>query len=263
MNPIFFLLFTLFVLGTAAQPVVSIKKDTVGTSTVTYHTTCFGKTDSSIVFINVHENENTSVKAAKEILAAAKRYCLVQLKFRHIRFISFTHKGKHFTVDPNRIFTSKGAAASLKKNSGGCSEAIFAGALKAVNRLGGNYTDSFITHKNLVVALHNNTDGEPLSIISYKSGSEAQNAKDVHMNLQQDPDDFFFTTEKSIFNFLKQKGFNVALQDNENVLDDGSLSVYAGKNNIPYINIEAQENHVAEQKKMIEAVLEFIAIKHL
>ncbi len=245
------------------QPFVVNKKDTIGSSTITYQNTCFGKNDSDVVFINVHENENTSVKAAKVVLGSAKRYCVNQLQFRNMRFITFMHKGKSFTIDPNRIYTAKGALATLKKNSHGYADEIFLAAQKLVTTLGENYTSQFVDDKKLVVALHNNTNGEPLSIISYKSGSEANNAVAVNMNLQQDPDDFFFTTDLSVFNFLKQKGFNVALQDNEKVIDDGSLSVYAGKKKIPYINIEAQVGHIAEQKKMIEAVLEYLKTKNL
>ncbi|MEO7313275.1 MAG: hypothetical protein ABIX01_23010 [Chitinophagaceae bacterium] len=242
-----------------AQPAVTNRKDTIGSTTITYQTTCYGKPDSSVSFINVHENENTSVIAAKQVFNAAKKYCVTQLRCRDMRLISFIYKGKTFTVDPNRIYTAKGALASLKKNSRSYNDDVFAAALKLVDLLGKNFTDSFINNKSLVVALHNNTNGEPLSIISYKSGSESQNATDAYINLQQDPDDFFLVTEQSIFDFLKQKGFNVALQDNVHVTDDGSLSVYAAKNRIPYINIEAQVGHIAEQKKMLEAVLECIS----
>lgn len=248
---------------TFAQQSIIIKKDTVGGATVTYQTTHFTKNDSSVIFINVHEDESTSVQAAKQTLEVAKKYCLTQLQFRGMRFVSFTYKGKSFTIDPNRIYTSAGALASIKKNSPKCSPELLAEVLKAVNNLGEHYTNWYINDKKLVVALHNNTNGEPLSIITYKSGSESRNAKEVYMNLQKDPDDFFLTTEKSIFNFLKAKGFNVALQDNENVLDDGSLSVYAGKKNIPYVNIEAQKFHLQEQKEMMEAMLEYIKSKNL
>ena len=262
MKYIFCLSYLLVCINAIGQPVVANTKDTIGSSTITYQTTCFGKNDRDVVFINVHENENTSVKAAKEVLGVAKKYCVTQLQFRNMRFITFVHKGKSFTIDPNRIYTAKGALTTLKKNSHAYAAEIFTAAQKLVVTLGENYTSQFVDDKKLVVALHNNTNGEPLSIISYKSGSEADNAAAVNMNLQQDPDDFFFTTDISVFNFLKQKGFNVALQDNEKVLDDGSLSVYAGKKKIPYINIEAQVGHIAEQKKMIEAVLEYLKTKN-
>jgi len=265
MKQIAYTFFLFGYLGTNAQPLVSVKKDSIGANTITYQTTCYdiGKSDNSVIFINVHENENTSVLAAKQVLDTAKKYCVVQLRHRGIRFVTFSFKGKTFTIDPNRIFTTKGALASLKKNSHSYKDDIYTAAAKEVNRLATNYTINYIDRKKLVVALHNNTNGEPLSIISYKSGSEEKNATDVYMNLHQDPDDFFFTTDKNIFDFLKQKGFNVALQNNALVVDDGSLSVYAGKKSIPYVNIEAQVGHLSEQRKMIEVVLEYLNVKNL
>ncbi len=263
MRFIYFLFYFLVSIHAVAQPKIINKKDTIGASTITYQTTCFDKNDTAVVFINVHENENTSVKAAKEVLGLAKRYSVTQLQFRNMRFIAFMNNGRSFTIDPNRIYTPKGALATLKKNSHGYSHEILLNAQKLVVKLGANYTRSFVDTKQLIVALHNNTNGEPLSIISYKSGSEANNAAAVHINLQHDPDDFFYTTDVSIFNFLKLRGFNVALQNNETVEDDGSLSVYASNKKIPYINIEAQAGHIAEQKKMIAAILDYLKSKNL
>jgi hypothetical protein len=81
-------------------------------------------------------------------------------------------------------------------------------------------------------------------------------AKLVNINLETDVDDFFFVTDKNIFKFLKEKNQNVALQDNVNVTDDGSLSVYCGKNKIPYINVESEHGHFREQTRMLEILQE-------
>jgi len=251
----------LIISAAAFSQTALVKKDTVGFSIITFHTTVFGKTDSGVVFLNVHENESTSVEAAKEILASANKYAVNELQFKSGRMISFSYLDKNFTVDPNRIFTIKGCLASLKKNSHKCSDDILKLAAEQVMAFSKSYTDTFVDPKKLVVALHNNTEGEPLSIITYKSDNESKNAADVYMNLHKDPDDFFLTTEKIFFDFIKQKGFNVVLQNNDVVEDDGSLSVYAGKNKIPYINIEAQLGHLAEQKRMVEVVLQLIRAK--
>jgi hypothetical protein len=48
------------------------------------------------------------------------------------------------------------------------------------------------------------------------------------------------------------------LQNNENVTDDGSLSVYAGMKNIDYINIEAEHGKKEQQKLMLAAAAEYI-----
>jgi hypothetical protein len=54
-------------------------------------------------------------------------------------------------------------------------------------------------------------------------------------------------------------GYNVVLQNNTTVEDDGSLSVYCGKNRISYINFESESGHFEEQIKMITEI--YIGIK--
>jgi hypothetical protein len=108
----------------------------------------------------------------------------------------------------------------------------------------------------LIIAVHNNTD-EKYSIKSYEKGEDlGKDAKLVNTNLKTDVDDFFFVTDKNIFKFLKEKNLNVALQDNVNVTDDGSLSVYCGNYKIPYINVEGEHGHLPEQIKMLEILQE-------
>ena len=56
----------------------------------------------------------------------------------------------------------------------------------------------------------------------------------------------------------KKLGLNVILQDNEACVNDGSLSVHCGKNNIPYINVEAQKGHLSEQIDLIRIVIDIL-----
>ena len=48
------------------------------------------------------------------------------------------------------------------------------------------------------------------------------------------------------------------LQDNENCIDDGSLSVYCGKRNIPYANVEAEDGHLTEQIFLISELIKHV-----
>ena len=110
----------------------------------------------------------------------------------------------------------------------------------------------------IVVAMHNNTDVN-YSIKSYlPGGDESENTKDVYINDSWDPDDFVYTTVEEYFNELKARGVNVILQDNEACVNDGSLSVYCGQNDIPYLNIEAQKGHLEEQIQLIGIVMEIL-----
>jgi len=52
---------------------------------------------------------------------------------------------------------------------------------------------------------------------------------------------------------------NVILQDNKGFVNDGSLSVYCGKEGCRYINIEAQKGHFEEQLKLLQIVTEIIS----
>ena len=66
-------------------------------------------------FLNLHENENTSVVAARSFLLTHGG-SLVKFNNGHSRLISFRLEqgGAVFSVDPNRMFTEEGIAASLK-----------------------------------------------------------------------------------------------------------------------------------------------------
>ncbi|MNY25704.1 hypothetical protein D3C86_1595040 [compost metagenome] len=67
-----------------------------------------------------------------------------------------------------------------------------------------------------------------------------------------DPDDLILVTEKVLFSKLKKENVNVVLQHQE-AEDDGSLSIYAMKNNIPYLNVEVQHGHLEDNLMLIEA----------
>ncbi len=200
---------------------------------------------SKFVYFNLHDNENTSVEAAKEII---KKYggTLVEIENGDKRLISFSLKDEEFTFDPNRIFTRVGIKTTLENNGKYTIEAEsetnkFAEKLK-----------NLLKNVRLIIALHNNNN-ENYSIKSYLTGGEYESdAKLVNINSEIDIDDFFFVTGNVFFNFLKEKNQNVALQDNANVTDDGSLSVYCGRQKISYINVEAENGHLAEQTKMLE-----------
>jgi hypothetical protein len=194
-------------------------------------------------FVALHENESTSVRAAKSVIGRVGGR-LVELKHRGSRNVSFTLKGKGHSFDPNRIFTESGIKRTLKPYSAEAHKAVKGLADELLKNIRGR----------AVVALHNNTDGA-YSIKSYQpGGNEARNASAVHMNPSHDPDDFFFVTNRRLFEIVKAAGYNVALQSG-GVTDDGSLSVHFARKGVVYINVEAQSGHSAEQTQMIADVV--------
>ena len=204
---------------------------------------------SDLVFINLHDDENTGVEACLTVLAK-RGGRLVQLRHDGSRLVSFTDNDKVFTFDPNRIFTNEGARQTLKTHG-----SFSRDTLSSVQ----NFAAQFLSicrfdELALVVTVHNNSD-QGFSATSYcKGGSYVADARAVHVEPDVDPDDFFFVTDERLFEVFRLKHFNVVLQENATVTDDGSLSVLAGRREIPYINIEAQEGHFQQQLKMLAEV---------
>ena len=64
-----------------------------------------------------------------------------------------------------------------------------------------------------------------------------------------------FVTDRALYDALVGEGFNAVLQDNDAATDDGSLSVWAAREGVPYVNVEAQHGHRAEQAAMIDALV--------
>ena len=88
---------------------------------------------------------------------------------------------------------------------------------------------SKIKKSRMVIAVHNNTNGKPLSVNSYKNR---------YVNPLMDTDDFVLTTEQSIFEQLKAKKINTVWETTASSKDDGSLAYYCSQKNIPYINLK-------------------------
>ena len=65
---------------------------------------------------------------------------------------------------------------------------------------------------------------------------------------------FFICTNKEDYDLLKKSPFNVVLQDKQIENDDGSLSWYAYRKNIRYINIETRLGHLRTQSEMLKYV---------
>lgn len=196
------------------------------------------------VLVALHENEGTAVRAARQVIAKTGG-TLIELKHGGTREIAFSLGGKRYAIDPNRMFTPAGIKAHLR---GGYSPEAHAAVAHFAEEV------ASLIRGRMIVSLHNNTAGS-YSIRSYEPGGKlARDAKRVHIDPAQDPDDFFFVTSARWFEPLKKAGYNVAVQS-ARVTDDGSLSVYAARRGISYVNVEAENGHGAVQAKMLEAVL--------
>ncbi|MEM6326464.1 MAG: hypothetical protein AAF791_05040 [Bacteroidota bacterium] len=206
--------------------------------------------------LNVHDNERTSVDAALDVVRETGGL-VMHLTHTGDRNLTFEVDGRSYTADPNRMFTAIGRERTLSQHSTASPAALDALAAFADEVLAA-YT---ALDPAVVVALHNNTD-ERYSVASYLPGADyASDAADVTLHEGTDPDDFFFVTDRALFDALTARGFNAVLQDNDAATDDGSLSVWAAQNNRPYVNVEAQHGHREEQARMIRALVEVLAAR--
>lgn len=199
-------------------------------------------TDPPFILLQLHSNETTAAAVAAE---AAHRWGIpfLQIQNRQRRLISFLLGGKRFQFDPNRIFSNAGIKKTLQL-SGRYSDV----AHREVRRFSDSLL-SMLTPLTPIVAVHNNTNGR-LTIRQYRDAGIGP----IHVNNEQDEDDFFITGDEEIFALLKAENFNVVLEKFSEVTDDGSLSKYCSRNNIRYINVEAQHGHLLEQAEMLNCV---------
>lgn len=241
--------------GLMASDTLSMARKIVycGDAQITFLTTCAGEWPG-VQFIHLHENERTSVEAAGNMLERFKKGCFVTWQSQGDRYVRFKLNGKTHRMDPNRIYSPAGRRMTLSDSGSYTMEAA-----KAVKAVADHFLENYVKGRRLLVAFHNNTEDGGFTIHGYEKGGDyARDAKLVYTNPGKDEDDFFYTTELKIFNYIKAKGFNVVLQENDKVTEDGSLSVYAAKNNIPYLNLEAQHGHLEEQLEMIALVQDLV-----
>jgi len=200
------------------------------------------------VMVNVHDDENTSVRAGKTVLRESGGR-LIELAHSGHRHVAFQLAGETYRFDPNRIFTDAGTQSTLTRQ-GKYSEA----AQAAVRQFATEFIETYALNRQpVIIALHN-TDGRGLFINRYQTNRPLNNAAAmVHESTSRSSGDFFYVTDERFFTWLQARDFNVMLQDNATVPDDGSMSVYFARLGIPYLNIEAHNDHLPEQIIMVRA----------
>ncbi len=209
--------------------------------------------EKKLIFINLHADENTSVEAAKMVLEK-KGGLLIKIENNNERLICFELNKKKYLFDPNRMFTWTGLLATLKKNNTSFTNS----SVKQVQKFAAFVLKKIPKNTSALIALHNN-DEDNFSINSYAAGGEFEkDVAGINVSKDHDPDNFFLTTDKNIFSQLSTNGYNVVLQDNKKAKDDGSLSIYYGRRNKSYVNVEAELGQVNKQAEMIEQLIHFL-----
>lgn len=194
---------------------------------------------ASLAFLNLHENENTSVVAARALLLTSGG-SLVRFSHGSSRLISFSLDSVKYTFDPNRMFTENGIEATLK-SYGPYSD----GAANEVQKFADAVLDLYdFNSQQTVLALHNN--GGTYGANSYLPGEVyADDAVAVNIVDGTNPSDFFYVVDQKFYDYLASHQYNVVLQNNDTVTDDGSLSVYCGMTGKAYVNFESQAEYTS------------------
>lgn len=208
--------------------------------------------DAGTAFLVLHDNEQTAVEAGLEAIRDGGR--LVEVRSRGERLLEARRDGRVWRFDPNRIFTEAGAEATLRAENGDAPPAppaVVAEVRDFAEALLEAYGAASLP---VVVTLHNNSPGQ-YSAASYAPGGDlVADAAAVHLPVDADPDNFFFVTERGHYEALTASGFPVVLQDNERAADDGSLSIWAARQGIPYVNVEAEHGQRDRQVEMLAAL---------
>tara|TARA_B100000530_G_scaffold334254_1_gene283770 strand:+ start:119 stop:865 length:747 start_codon:yes stop_codon:yes gene_type:complete len=155
-----------------------------------------------------------------------------------------------YMLDPNRIFTNVGVKKNLKKLNRNISKSQINKTIELISNDRENFFKSISPPDGgLLISLHNN-------IREYSIDNEIPLSTEVSIKNTNHPHhhNFFICTNKEDYDLLKKSPFNVVLQDKQIENDDGSLSWYAYRKNIRYINIETRLGHLRTQSEMLKYV---------
>ena len=248
-------LFLLVVAVAAAATAIDVGPDQVMTVSI-------GETDVNITryapslgenggapmsFLNLHQNENTSVVAARVVLMDPTGGSVTRLEHGGARYVSFELDGMAFTFDPNRMFTRAGVDATLRQHGNytdAAAEDVLAFSQTVLHMYGWDDVDT-------VIALHNNGGGGYSAESYLPGGSMASEASKVNIVEGTDARNFFFVVTDELYTSLADLGFNVVLQNDEEPTDDGSLSVYAQAQGRNYVNVEALASHTSRGDQVL------------
>ncbi len=201
---------------------------------------------SGLVFVNLHDDENTCVEAAMLFLASHGGR-LIELRHGRGREVVIRRAERMYSFDPNRMFSIEGLRKSLAHSKVISDEDLdlatgFAARVIALIAP---------TEAAPVIAIHNNTP-DKLTIQDFMPGEwYGPDSRAVHIAPDRDPDDFFFTNSPWLYESLAALGYNVALMA-ENPPDRGTLGYYINSLDGFYINVEAEHGHIKEQALMLE-----------
>ena len=242
-----------------ASGAVSSQRRPVQLGRTAIHLVTLGPQGGRLVWVNVHENERTSVQAATALMQEAGwPDRLLLLRAQGQRHVVFWLGWRPHAFDPNRIFTDDGIVATLRRHASDSPRARQAliALRDAILAEIGSATPS------AVVALHNNGRGH-YDIASYLPGAAlAREAADVHVAAGADPGDFVLVTQPAAYKQLAHGDFGVVLMG-RCAPDDGSMAhAFLNRPTPAYFNVEARYGHGVQQLAMLRRVRALALQRH-
>jgi len=151
-------------------------------------------------------------------------------------------------IDPNRVFSRNGAYYALRKFQPGWPPGSLKKALDQIDKDRKIFLNILMPSKDgLLIAVHNNFRG-------YNVRDEEPKSQRTSIKKEQNPRDFILCTNEDDFEKLSLGPFNVVLQNELPLSDDGSLSWEALRRNVRYLNVETRLGYLSQQKKMLKFI---------
>lgn len=191
-------------------------------------------------YLVIHGDETTARETLIEHMKSAQGTAfLVESRTR-------TVKPHLLEIDPNRMFSSAGAALSLSRLNASASPAAIQHETRWLDARRHQLLEALLPPPGgLLIALHNNARG-------YSIQTEAPISNRVHIPAPSTPHDFFLATSESDFNLIARGPYNAVLQSDARGPDDGSLSRLCASRRIRYVNLECALGNRAAQSEMLQ-----------
>ncbi|HEO65694.1 MAG TPA: hypothetical protein ENI73_07475, partial [Spirochaetes bacterium] len=211
---------------------------------------------NNLKYLFIHDNEHTARKVSRY---AIQKYggTLFEIMNNNRRNLNI-HVDNHLVAyDPNRIFTRHGLNQDLTAQNSGLPGNTLKKALNDIRMVRNGLIRALNLHnENFLISIHTNNRCSDLSI-RYFQKKELSDQFLVFINENHPPKNFFYTINYKDFLFFKRHLYNVVLQKESTMCDDGSLSILMAKKKMNYVTLEVQEGHIRFQKKMLDLTVEY------
>lgn len=211
------------------------------------------KGSADITYFFVHPNELTGYTGLKRHIKkhGGRGFLFIgtgKRMSKRIRYLIYKIKRFPFALDPNRIFTRRstlrneflkvGRNRKFWANNRWCWRRFGKIITRQVGKLSGFYKALAKSSSDPVVAVHDNTGYLNWAHNIFLSRDRLNIAKKWNWNRKKWRADFIYVIRSEDYVYFKSLGYNVILQNNDTVPDDGSTSVYFSKLKRWYICIE-------------------------